>query len=194
MSDAPSDGNSTKLPPIKLIIADEREIDNTYAYDNLEVVQEAGNPPEVFNKHLDTAKYCMCLGPYEQIIDSIFVMGEDGSPLEELVSRLHGKGEISGIYCDLEYTDKTYPYYQSYPSWGPGLLNGNVLINSPMLFKPDGVTKYNEELEGLYHFQFILQYGLTNLLRHCPRTHVSVSAQNYNLETEIETIRKCLAQ
>lgn len=183
MSDVPGDGSGAELPLVKLIISDDREIDSTYQ--NLEVVCEPGHAPEVFNKHLDPECYCMCLAANEHLI---------GDPIELLVSKIHNKGIINAVYCDVEFDDNLYPYHQRHPSWEPGLLKGQILINSPLLFKPDGQNKYNEKLKSLYHFQFILQYGLTNFLVHHAATLFKIDEQGHDLQQEIETIQQCLGQ
>lgn len=184
MSDVSGDGNRTKLPKITIIVANKEKVRTNYQNANI-INDSDGSAPAVFNRHLEIeTDYFLCLGTYEELIND---------PLEEWVAHIEGKPDVGGVYCDTESMIGDYAYAQHYPIWQPALLNGNMLINAPLLFRPTEI-RYNEQLEGLYHFQFLLELGSSRLLRHLPKTCVCYWQQPRNINEELEVIKKCLTQ
>lgn len=179
MADTTSDTGCYELPAVRLILANnDIEVD----YPNLEIVRENGPTHEIFNKYLTRDKLCLCLGKGQAIYNSW--------SLETLMLEMVGINTIKGVYSDTVLMTEQYMNTQCHPSWGPGLLSGNIIINSPMLIRWDGKTTY-KDLQGLYHFKFLLDFGKNNLLRHCASPIFYMYDMPFDINKEI---KECLMQ
>jgi hypothetical protein len=183
MPDNTGDQSSAKFPRVT-VITNGSFIKQKYPnYDMLYNSNE--NAPLVFNeglRNVEFSDYVICLSKEDDFVSE--------HSLEELIIPLIEYNLNKGVYCDNIAGD----IIQYYPYWSFDVVTSGKIVNTPLLFKPDPLIKFNEELKVLYHFQFLLQYGMRHLLHHVAIPLLSSEHTNGNITEEIKVVRECLTK
>lgn len=135
-----------------------------------------------------------------------FNAGLDDLPPNTLVTCLSAKDRMDSKFasdfyqtfvcfplCKGIYTDNRTPYFKTehFPHWSVDVLINGTIINTPLVFWSDGI-RYDEELEHLFHYDFLIKYGLKHLLFHYAEPAFICTHENTGLEEEIKKCQKRL--
>ena len=160
--------STTKYPKVIILYNGEKNL-TIQNYPNYEIIgteEQKVNTPRFFNKYL------------EQELDNIDIIGFiqpsvdfiHNNTIQTMVDKLLYHPIIGCVYTDIITKDK-YSVKQYYPAFNITMMQGQILILSPLFIKASLLKKirFHENLKTLYLYLFLLQLSRTILSVHIPQ-------------------------
>lgn len=181
--------HNDKLPSVTIVSTGKNLLPQDYK--NLTIVgKQTDKPLELFNTYIDKGFDTQIVG---------FISGDynftQKNAVTLMVQKLNNAAIIGGVYADLITDNSKQTANQYYPAFHADILNGSILMLSPLFLKTNLLVKqrFNIHLQKLYNWLFFLTISKNILSAHIPLP-LYIRYHNTDINQQLEKEFKYIKQ